>query len=105
MTVTAEATPLQTDVAVRKTVEAKDIELLSFSGRNPLGVPALKAGVIGGSFNNFGFPRFTTAVSTSTAAGPKRTPSISMGPSASARDPPERLSEPRTWMRSRRFRF
>jgi carboxypeptidase family protein len=59
VTVTAEATPLQTDVAVRKTVEAKDIELLSFSGRNPLGVPALKAGVIGGSFNNFGFAAFS----------------------------------------------
>lgn len=55
VTVTAEATPLQTDVAVRKTVEAKDIELLSFSGRNPIGVPALKAGVIGGNFNNAGF--------------------------------------------------
>ena len=54
VTVTAEATPLQTDVAVRKTVEAKDIELLSFSGRNPIGVPALKAGVIGGSFNHRG---------------------------------------------------
>jgi Carboxypeptidase regulatory-like domain len=59
VTVTAEATPLQTDVAVRKTVEAKDIELLSFSGRNPLGVPALKAGVIGGNFNNFGFQAFS----------------------------------------------
>ena len=55
VTVTAEATPLQTDVTVRKTVEAKDIELLSFSGRNPIGVPALKAGVIGGNFNNAGF--------------------------------------------------
>src|SRR5204862_1891550 len=55
VTVTAEATPLQTDVAVRKTVEAKDIELLSFSGRNPIGVPALKPGVIGGSFNTAGF--------------------------------------------------
>ena len=55
VTVTAEATPLQTDVAVRKTVEAKDIELLAFNGRNPIGVPALKAGVIGGSFNNYGF--------------------------------------------------
>jgi hypothetical protein len=54
VTVTAEASILQTDVAVRKTVEAKDIELLSFNGRNPIGVPALKAGVIGGSFNNFG---------------------------------------------------
>jgi hypothetical protein len=55
VTVTAEATPLQTDVAVRKTVEAKDIELLSFNGRNPIGVPALKAGVLGGNFNNAGF--------------------------------------------------
>ncbi len=60
VTVTAEATPLQTDVAVRKTVEAKDIELLSFSGRNPIGVPALKAGVIGGNFNNAGFSSLTT---------------------------------------------
>jgi hypothetical protein len=54
VTVTSEATLLQTDVTVRKTVEAKDIELLSFNGRNPIGVPALKAGVIGGSFNNAG---------------------------------------------------
>src|SRR4029079_10969729 len=60
VTVTAEATPLQTAVAVRKTVEAKDIELLSFSGRNPIGVPALKAGVIGGSFNTAGFSSLTT---------------------------------------------
>jgi hypothetical protein len=60
VTVTAEATPLQTDVAVRKTIEAKDIELLSFSGRNPIGVPALKAGVIGGNFNNAGFSSLTT---------------------------------------------
>jgi Carboxypeptidase regulatory-like domain len=60
VTVTAEASLLQTDVAVRKTVEAKDIELLSFSGRNPIGVPALKAGVIGGSFNNAGFDSLTT---------------------------------------------
>jgi hypothetical protein len=54
VTVTSEATLLQTDVAIRKTVEAKDIELLSFNGRNPIGVPALKAGVIGGNFNNAG---------------------------------------------------
>ena len=60
VTVTAEATPLQTDVAVRKTVEAKDIEMLSFNGRNPIGVPALKAGVIGGGFNNAGFSSLTT---------------------------------------------
>jgi hypothetical protein len=57
--VTAEAALLQTDVAVRKTIEAKDIEMLSFSGRNPLGVPALKPGVVGGSFNNLGFAAFS----------------------------------------------
>lgn len=55
VTVTAEAPALQTDVAIRKTVEAKDIELLSFNGRNPIGVAALKAGVVGGNFNNAGF--------------------------------------------------
>ena len=55
VTVTAEQTLLQTDVALRKTVESKDIEQLSFSGRNPIGVAGLKAGVIGGSFNNYGF--------------------------------------------------
>ena len=55
VSVTAEATPLQTDVAVRKTVEAKDIELMSFSGRNPIGVVSLKAGVMGGNFNSRGF--------------------------------------------------
>ncbi len=53
--VTADAPPLQTDVTMRKTVEAKDIEQLSFSGRNPIGVAGLKAGVVGGSFNNYGF--------------------------------------------------
>lgn len=55
VTVTAEAAPLQTDVAMRKTVEAKDIEQLSFSGRNPIGVASLKAGVVGGNFNSRGF--------------------------------------------------
>ena len=59
VTVTAETSALQTQVAVRKSVEAKDIELLSFSGRNPIGVPALKAGVIGGNFNNAGFSSLT----------------------------------------------
>ena len=44
---------------MRKSVEAKDIELLSFSGRNPIGVPALKAGVVGGNFNNAGFASLT----------------------------------------------
>jgi hypothetical protein len=55
VTVTAEATPLQTDVAVRKTIEAKDIELMAFSGRNPIGVVGLKAGVSGGAFNSRNF--------------------------------------------------
>jgi hypothetical protein len=55
VTVTAESPLLQSDVAVRKTVEAKDIEQLSFNGRNPIGVAGLKAGVLGGAFNNYGF--------------------------------------------------
>jgi hypothetical protein len=55
VTVTAEATPLQTDVALRKTVEAKDIEMMSFSGRNPIGVVGLKAGVSGNAFNTRNF--------------------------------------------------
>jgi hypothetical protein len=59
VTVTAETSLLQTQVGVRKAVEAKDIELLSFAGRNPIGVPALKAGVVGGNFNNAGFAAFT----------------------------------------------
>src|SRR5262245_61502111 len=53
--VTANSPILQTDVALRKTVEAKDIELLAFSGRNPIGVVGLKAGVMGGNFNSRGF--------------------------------------------------
>src|SRR5258708_3392387 len=55
VTVTAEAPKLQADVALRKTVESKDIEQLAFSGRNPIGVAGMKAGVIGGNFNNYGF--------------------------------------------------
>ncbi len=55
VTVTAEQTLLQTDTSLRKTVESKDIEQLSFSGRNPIGVAGLKPGVIGGSFNNYSF--------------------------------------------------
>src|SRR5207249_3523910 len=53
--VTASSPLLQTDVALRKTVEAKDIEQLAFSGRNPIGVVGLKAGVMGGNFNSRGF--------------------------------------------------
>lgn len=55
VTVTAESPKLQTDVALRKTIESKDLEQLSFSGRNPIGVAGLKPGVIGGAFNNYGF--------------------------------------------------
>src|SRR3954464_15090794 len=55
VTVTAESPRLQTDTALRKTIESKDIEQLSFSGRNPIGVVGLKPGVVGGSFNNYGF--------------------------------------------------
>jgi len=55
LTVTASSPPLQTDVAIRKTIEAKDIEQLAFSGRNPIGVVGLKAGVMGGNFNSRGF--------------------------------------------------
>ena len=55
VTVTAESPVLQTDAALRKTIESKDIEQLSFSGRNPIGVVGLKPGVVGGSFNNYNF--------------------------------------------------
>lgn len=55
VTVAAISPPLQTDVAIRKTVEAKDLEQLSFAGRNPIGVVSLKAGVMGGNFNSRGF--------------------------------------------------
>ena len=55
VTVTAETPLLQSDVAIRKVVDSKDIEQLSFSGRNPIGVASLKPGVVGGSFNTRGF--------------------------------------------------
>jgi hypothetical protein len=51
--VSAEAVPLQTDVAVRKTVEAKDIEGLMLNGRNPINLALLKPGVRGLPFNAF----------------------------------------------------
>ena len=55
VTVTAETPLLQSDVTIRKVVDSKDIEQLSFSGRNPIGVASLKPGVVGGSFNTRGF--------------------------------------------------
>ena len=59
VTVTADTPILQTDTSLRKTIESKDIEQLSFSGRNPIGVVGLKPGVVGGSFNNYGFSDLT----------------------------------------------
>ncbi len=59
VTVTAEQSPLQRDSALRKTIEAKDIEQIAFNGRNPIGVAGLKAGVVGGSFNNNSFSTLT----------------------------------------------
>src|SRR4030095_7729666 len=59
VTVTAESPALQSDVALRKTVESKALAQLSFQGRNPLGVAGLKAGVVGGNFNNLGFDAFS----------------------------------------------
>jgi hypothetical protein len=59
VTVTADASSLQTDPTIRKVVEAKDIEMMSFQGRNPLGIAGSKAGVVGGSFNNLGFSAFS----------------------------------------------
>ena len=59
VTVTAEQTLLQSDAALRKTIEAKDIEQIAFNGRNPIGVAGLKAGVVGGGFNNNSFSSLT----------------------------------------------
>jgi hypothetical protein len=55
VTVTAATPVLQTETGLRKTIESRDIEQLSFSGRNPIGVVGLKPGVVGGSFNNYNF--------------------------------------------------
>ncbi len=59
VTVTAEQRRCKPTSALRKTVEAKDIEQIAFSGRNPIGVVGLKAGVVGGSFNNRSFSNLT----------------------------------------------
>ncbi len=85
VTVTAETPALQTDVAIRKVVESKDIEQLSFSGRNPIGVASLKAGVVGGSSTRAASATSATAASTSTAAAPTRTTSPLTAPRRSAR--------------------
>ena len=105
VTVTSEATLLQTDVAVRKTVEAKDIEQLSFLGRNPIGVPALKAGRRRRQLQQRSAAcRSPTAASTSTAAAPTRTSSTSTARSPSAPARPARSSACRTSTPSRKSR-
>jgi hypothetical protein len=52
------ATLLTTDTAVRKTIEAKDIETLMLNGRDPLALAMLKPGVVSGGFNEFSFDNF-----------------------------------------------
>ncbi len=60
VTVTAEASMLQSDVAVRKTVEAEGHRAAVVLGpQSRSASPALKAGVVGGNFNNSGFAAFT----------------------------------------------
>jgi Carboxypeptidase regulatory-like domain len=60
ITVVAESTPLQSDTAVRKTIETKDIQDLALNGRNPINLALLKAGVRGGTFNSFNPDSLTT---------------------------------------------
>ena len=79
------------DVTLRKTVEAKNIELLS-SGRNPIGVPALKPGVVGGNFNNAGFAAFTNGGFSMNGSRADETRSPSTAQSPSARGRPARSS-------------
>ena len=59
VTVTADTPIITADTSLRKTIESKDIEQIPFSGRNPIGVAGLKPGVVGGSFNNYGFSDLT----------------------------------------------
>jgi hypothetical protein len=60
VTVAADSTPLQSDTAVRKTIETKDIQDLALNGRNPINLALLKAGVRGGTFNSFNPDSLTT---------------------------------------------
>jgi len=104
VTVTAESQTLQTDTGLRKTVEAKDIEQLSFSGRNPIGVVGLKPGVIGGNFNNYGFSDLGNGGFTITAAAATRTTLRLMARPPYEPDPMARSSAFRMSMPSRRYR-
>ena len=62
VTVTAEATPLQTNTGqMAKTIESKQIQDLMLNGRNPINLALLKPGVRGGSsFNSFQPDSLTT---------------------------------------------
>ncbi len=105
VTVTSDAPPLQTDVTVRKTVEAKDLEQLSFSGRNPARRPGAQGRRGRRQLQQPAASRpSATAASTSTAAAPKRTTSRSTAPSPSAPGRPARSSASRTSTRSRKCR-
>jgi hypothetical protein len=52
--VTASAVQMQMETAqIGRTVESKQITDLALNGRNPINLTLLKAGVVGGNFNNF----------------------------------------------------
>jgi hypothetical protein len=54
VTVEATSTELQRDMALMgRTVETKQINDLALNGRNPLNLTLMKAGVVGGNFNEF----------------------------------------------------
>lgn len=54
VTVEATSTELQRDTAlIGRTVETKQINDLALNGRNPLNLTLMKAGVVGGNFNEF----------------------------------------------------
>ena len=104
VTVTADAALLQTDVAMRKTVESKDIEQLALAGRNPIGVAGLKAGVAAAPSTTTVSTTSATAASTSTAAATMKTTSPSMAPRPFAPVPRATPSASRTSMPCRKCR-
>ncbi|MEJ7665586.1 MAG: TonB-dependent receptor [Hymenobacter sp.] len=54
VTVTASSVQIQRETAqMGRTVEARQITDLALNGRNPINLTLLKAGVVGGNFNNF----------------------------------------------------
>jgi len=54
VTVTATTAPMQQETAqIGRVVEARQISDLALNGRNPINLALLKAGVVGGNFNDF----------------------------------------------------